>query len=63
MVEIFEDDAGAFRFRVKGRNGEIVAQSEGYTRAADALRGVNTLGDIIGAWRENGSPVTNIERT
>jgi uncharacterized protein YegP (UPF0339 family) len=57
MIEVFTDEAGQFRFRVKGGNGEIVAQSEGYTRANDAVRGVNTLGDIIGAWRENGSPV------
>ena len=43
IAEIFEDVAGEFRFRIKGLNGEIVASSEGYTRKADAARGLHTL--------------------
>jgi uncharacterized protein YegP (UPF0339 family) len=38
-VEIFQDDAGEWRWRVQGANGEIVATSEAYTRKADARRG------------------------
>lgn len=39
MIEIFPDKAGEWRWRLKGRNGEIMATSEGYTREADAVRG------------------------
>jgi uncharacterized protein len=37
--EIYEDAAGEFRWRLVAANGEIVAQSEGYTRRGDAERG------------------------
>ncbi len=37
--EIYEDDAGGFRWRLKAANGEVVAQSEGYTTKEDAKRG------------------------
>ena len=47
MIEIFNDNAGEWRFRVKGKNGEIVATSEGYTRERDAHRGAETLIAII----------------
>lgn len=49
MTEIFQDEAGGWRFRVKGRNGEIVATSESYTRALDAERGLKTLTRILTA--------------
>jgi uncharacterized protein len=39
MVEFFEDEQGEHRFRIKGRNGEVLATSEGYTRKQDAVRG------------------------
>lgn len=47
MIEVFQDKAGEWRFRVKGSNGEIVAQSEGYTRKEDARRGAQTLVEIV----------------
>ena len=37
--EIFQDEAGQWRWRLKAANGEIVAQSEAYTRKEDAQRG------------------------
>lgn len=33
----------AWRFRLKGRNGEIVAQGQAYTRRADAKRGAERV--------------------
>lgn len=39
MPEIFEDEAGGWRYRVKGLNGEIMVTSEAYTRESDARRG------------------------
>lgn len=43
IVDIYEDEAGEWRFRVKGGNGEIVAASEGYVSAENAARGFATL--------------------
>jgi uncharacterized protein YegP (UPF0339 family) len=37
--EIFQDTAGEYRWRLVATNGEVVAQSEGYTRKQDAERG------------------------
>lgn len=47
MTEIFQDDEGGWRFRVKGKNGEIVAWGEAYTRPEDAERGLATLRRIL----------------
>jgi uncharacterized protein YegP (UPF0339 family) len=41
--ELFEGRAGDYRWRFRANNGEIVAQSEGYTTKAAALNGVNVL--------------------
>lgn len=38
--EVFEDDAGEWRWHLKAANNEIVAQSEGYTTEASAWDGV-----------------------
>ena len=35
--ELFQDATGEWRWRLRARNGEIVAQSEGYTRKESAL--------------------------
>lgn len=47
MIEYFTDAAGEHRFRVKGRNGEIVATSEGYGSERDARRGADALREIL----------------
>jgi uncharacterized protein YegP (UPF0339 family) len=47
MVTYFQDGQDQWRFRVKGKNGEIVVTSEGYTRKRDAVRGFMTLQDIM----------------
>lgn len=47
MTEIFRDEKGDWRFRIKGLNGEIVATSEGYTRPTDAARGLRDLRLIL----------------
>jgi len=38
--EVFEDASGQWRWRLVAGNGEVVAQSEAYTRKQDAERGV-----------------------
>lgn len=42
-IEVYEDAAGRWRFRVVGGNGEPMAASEAYTRKADAQRGADAL--------------------
>lgn len=47
MIEIFEDAGGKWRFRVKGKNGEKVVTSQGYTRKGDAARAFRDLKAIV----------------
>jgi uncharacterized protein YegP (UPF0339 family) len=49
MIEYFLDDDSKNRFRVKGRNGEIVATSEAYANQSNAERGVDDLYLILHA--------------
>jgi len=41
--EVYTDRAGEFRFRLKARNGEIIAVSEGYTAKASCLNGIESV--------------------
>ncbi|MBR0135760.1 MAG: YegP family protein [Clostridia bacterium] len=41
--EIYTDKAGEFRFRLKARNGEIVATSEGYKAMKSCLNGIDSV--------------------
>lgn len=50
-VRPFRDAAGEYRFAIDGANGENLATSEGYTRAADAERGFDALADVVIAGR------------
>ena len=41
--EIYEDKAGEFRFRLKAKNGEVIAVSEGYKAKAGCENGINSV--------------------
>ena len=41
--EIYTDKAGEFRFRLKARNGEIIAVSEGYVTKANCEKGIASV--------------------
>lgn len=41
--EMYEDKAGEYRFRLKARNCEIIAVSEGYTTKAACLNGIESV--------------------
>ena len=41
--EIYKDKAGEFRFRLKARNGEIIATSEGYKAKNSCLNGIESV--------------------
>ena len=53
--EVYTDKAGEYRFRLKARNGEIIAASEGYTRRDSCLNGVDSVR------RNADSPVVELE--
>lgn len=42
-IEIFRDTSGEWRWRLKARNGEIVASGEGYKTKAGAMRGAAAM--------------------
>ena len=41
--EMYLDKAGEYRFRLKARNGQIIAVSEGYTAKAGCLNGIESV--------------------
>ena len=41
--ELYQDKAGEYRFRLKARNGEVIATSEGYKAKASAMNGIESV--------------------
>ena len=41
--ELYLDKAGEFRFRLKAKNGQIIAVSEGYTAKKSCLNGIESV--------------------
>lgn len=41
--EIYKDKAGEFRFRLKAKNGQVIAVGEGYTTLANCEKGVESV--------------------
>lgn len=41
--EVYTDKKGEFRFRLKARNGEIIATSEGYVTKQSCLNGIESV--------------------
>jgi len=41
--EVYKDKGGEFRFRLKAKNGQVIAVSEGYTSKAGCLNGVESV--------------------
>ena len=41
--EIYTDKASEFRFRLKAKNGQIIAVSEGYKSHASAMNGIESV--------------------
>ena len=41
--EVYLDKAGEYRFRLKARNGEIIAVGEGYKALAGCLNGIESI--------------------
>lgn len=47
MFEIFKDDQGLWRFRVKALNNKIIVVSESYTTKQNCIKGIKLLLSII----------------
>ena len=43
--EMYLDKAGEYRFRLKAKNGEVIATSEGYKSKAGCLNGLESVKD------------------
>ena len=41
--EVYKDNAGEFRFRLKASNGQIIATGEGYKTKAGVLNGIASI--------------------
>ena len=41
--EVYIDNAGEYRFRLKARNGQIIATGEGYKAKAGCLNGIESI--------------------
>ena len=41
--EVYTDKAGEYRFRLKAKNGQIIAVSEGYKAKASCLNGIESI--------------------
>ncbi|SES63113.1 hypothetical protein SAMN04488587_0186 [Methanococcoides vulcani] len=41
--EIYTDKSGKYRFRLKARNGEIIATGQGYSTKAGCLNGIESV--------------------
>ena len=41
--EVYKDQAGEFRFRLKAANGQVILASEGYNAKASCLNGVESV--------------------
>ena len=46
--EVYKDKAGEFRFRLKAKNGQVIATSEGYSSHANCLNGVESVKKNLG---------------
>ena len=41
--EVYQDKAGEYRFRLKAKNGEIIATGEGYKAKSGCLNGIESI--------------------
>ena len=41
--EVYQDNAGEYRFRLKARNGEIIAVGESYKKKTSCLNGIDSI--------------------
>jgi len=52
--EVYADNSGEYRFRLKAKNGEVIAVSEGYKSKDSCLNGIESV--------KNNAPEAEIEK-
>ena len=53
--EVYKDKKGEFRFRLKAKNGQIIATGEGYSKADACLKGIESV-------RKNAKEIKIVEK-
>lgn len=56
MFEIYKDEQGLWRFRIKALNNKIIAVSESYTSKQNCMKGIKSLINTV-----NNAEVKDIE--
>ncbi len=51
--ELYQDKRGAYRFRLKARNGRIIAVSEGYRSKSACLEGIESIRSNVASREES----------
>ncbi len=41
--EVYQDNSGKFRFRLKAGNGQVIATGEGYTTRKACMNGIESI--------------------
>jgi hypothetical protein len=41
--EVYSDNSGKFRFRLKASNGEVIASGQGYNSKESCLKGIESV--------------------
>lgn len=54
--ELYQDKQGAYRFRLKAGNGQVIATGEGYTTKKACLNGIESV-------RKNASDADLLDQT
>lgn len=45
--EVYKDNAGEYRFRLKAKNGQVIAASEGYSGLEACLNGIESVRENV----------------
>ena len=62
-VEIFRDESGRHRFRVRARNGRVLASSQAYADRPGARKGAAALCRVLQQVAKAGDSLVNEERS
>ena len=62
-VEIFSDESGRHRFRVRARNGRVLASSQTYAGRSGARKGAAALCRVLQQVAKAGDSLVNEEKS
>ena len=59
VFEVYKDQKGEYRFRLKAANGQVILQSEGYTSKAACMKGIESVKENAS---KKGQYVTSVDK-